>query len=156
MTYLPGALLPKVDRTTMANSLEGRAPFLDHCLMEYAAKLPAAIRFGDGTLKYHLKKVLKDKLPHEILWRRKQGFAVPVGEWFKKDLSAFARDILLSENARRRGYLNTKYVEKILDDHQTGRQNHHHRIWALLCLELWFMTFLDRGDISSGPITLGR
>jgi len=156
MTYLPGALLPKVDRTTMANSLEGRAPFLDHCLMEYAAKLPTQIRFGDGTLKYHLKKVLKDKLPHDILWRRKQGFGVPVGEWFKKDLAAFARDILLSEKAQGRDYLNMKYVEKILKDHQQGRQNHHHRIWTLLCLELWFMTFIDRRDISSGPITLGR
>ena len=154
MTYLPGALLPKVDRTTMANSLEGRAPFLDQELMAWAASLPVELKFGDGTLKYHLKKVLKDILPHDILWRRKQGFGVPVGHWFKKDLYEWTRGILLSENAASRGLFDRKYVAKILDDHKNDRQNHHHRIWALLCLELWFMTFMDRPGPPEGPITL--
>ncbi len=152
-TYLHGALLPKVDRTTMANSLEGRAPFLDYRLMEYAARLPTALKFGSGTLKYHLKKVLKDILPHDILWRKKQGFGVPVGEWFKKDLYDFTRGIILSEKAAKRDFFDMKYIEKILEDHRTGRQNHHHRIWALLCLELWCMTFLDRSDPTQGPLT---
>lgn len=154
MTYLHGALLPKVDRTTMANSLEGRAPFLDQKVMEYAARLPLEIKFGDGTLKYHLKKVIKDILPHDLLWRKKQGFGVPVGQWFKKDLYEFTRDILLSEKALKRDLFDKRYIDKILQDHRTGRQNHHHRLWALLCLELWFMTFIDRSDISSGPLTL--
>ena len=153
MTYLHGALLPKVDRTTMANSLEGRAPFLDPLLMEYAAKLPLQMKFGDGTLKYHLKKVLKDILPHDILWRQKQGFGVPVGEWFKKDLNEFTRGVLLSEKAASRNLFDMKYIRKIFDDHCSGRQNHHHRIWTLLCLELWFMTFIDRPDITGGPLS---
>ena len=154
MTYLHGALLPKVDRTTMANSLEGRAPFLDQKLMEYAAALPTGLKFGDGTLKYHLKKVLKDILPHELLWRQKQGFGVPVGEWFKKDLYEFTRGILLSEKAASRELFDMKYVGKILEEHRTGKQNHHHRLWTLLCLELWYMTFIDRGDITQGPLSL--
>lgn len=154
MTYLPGALLLKVDRTAMANNLEGRSPFLDQKVMEYAAQLPIEIRFGSGALKYHLKKVLAPMLPHDILWRKKQGFGVPVGEWFKKDLYKMAKDILLSEKARGRGYLKPKYISKILEDHRAGTQNHHHRLWALLCLELWFMTFYDRSDISLGHITL--
>jgi asparagine synthase (glutamine-hydrolysing) len=153
-TYLPGALLPKVDRTTMANSLEGRSPFLDQKLMEYAATLPMDIKFGTGVLKHHLKKVLKDILPHDILWRKKQGFGVPVGKWFQQDLFSFTKDILLSEKARSRGIFDMKYIEKIINDHKTNRQNHHHRIWALLCLELWFMTFMDSNDFINGPITL--
>ena len=153
-TYLNGALLPKVDKTTMANSLEGRAPFLDHKVMEYAASLPTELKFGDGTLKYHLKKVLDGILPHDLLWRKKQGFGVPVGEWFKKDLYEFTRDILLSDKAASRDLFDMKYIRKILEDHKNERQNHHHRIWALLCLELWFMTFMDRSDISSGHLEL--
>ncbi|MBN1901099.1 asparagine synthase (glutamine-hydrolyzing) [Candidatus Sumerlaeota bacterium] len=153
MTYLHGALLPKVDRTTMANSLEGRAPFLDYKVMEYAARLPLEIKFGDGILKYHLKKVIKDLLPHDLLWRKKQGFGVPVGHWFKRDLYEFTRDIILSQKASERDIFDMKYVAKILEDHRAGRQNHHHRLWALLCLELWFMTFIDRADISSGPLS---
>ena len=154
MTYLHGALLPKVDRTTMANSLEGRAPFLDQKLMEYAATLPTELKFGGGVLKSHLKKVIKDILPHDLLWRKKQGFGVPVGEWLKKDLYNFTRDLLLSQKASSRDLFDMKYVEKILEDHRSGKQNHHHRIWALVCLELWFMTFVDRTDISQGPLIL--
>jgi len=154
MTYLHGALLPKVDRTTMANSLEGRAPFLDQELMQYAAQLPTEIKFGDGTLKYHLKKVIENLLPHDLLWRPKMGFGVPVGKWFKTDLYEFTRDILLSEKAAKRDIFDMKYIGKILEDHKQGRQNHHHRLWALLCLELWFMTFIDRADISQGPLSL--
>jgi len=153
MTYLHGALLPKVDRTTMANSLEGRAPFLDQKLMEYAAALPTEIKFGNGALKHHLKKVLKDILPHDLLWRKKQGFGVPVGEWFKKDLHQFTKDILLSEKARSRDLFDMKYIAGIIEDHRSGRQNHHHRLWTLLCLELWFMTFIDRGDLHEGPLS---
>lgn len=153
-TYLHGCLLPKVDRTTMANSLEGRAPFLDQELMSYAASLPVEIKFGDGVLKHHLKKALEKHLPKDLLWRKKQGFGVPVGLWFQKDLYEFTRDLLLSGKARSRDLFDMKYVEKILEDHRSGRQNHHHRLWALVCLELWFQTFIDRPDITSGPLKL--
>ncbi len=153
MTYLHGDLLPKVDRTTMAHGLEGRSPFLDQYVMEYAARLPLEIKFKNGILKYHLKQVLKDLLPHNILWRKKQGFGVPIGEWFKDELFDFTRDILFSEQARSRGFFNMPYVEKMLYDHRHNRQNHHHRLWALLSLEVWCRTFLDRKDISAGPLS---
>jgi asparagine synthase (glutamine-hydrolysing) len=154
MTYLPGALLPKVDRTSMANALECRAPFLDQELMQYAARLPIEIRFGDGVLKHHLKKVLAKHLPQDILWRKKMGFGVPIGKWFRTNLFDFARETILSEHARQRGFFDMKYIEKILLDHKNGRQNHHHRLWTLLCLEVWCRTFLDRSDIRSGPVEL--
>ncbi len=153
-TYLVDDLLPKMDRITMAHSLEGRSPFLDHRIMEFGASLPSHIRFKDKTLKYLLKAALSDILPHDILWREKKGFGVPIGHWFKQDLFELARETLLSKRAADRNLFNIKYIEKILNDHQRGKQNHHHRIWSLLNLELWFQTFFDRKDISPGPIVL--
>lgn len=154
MTYLAGDLLPKMDRATMAHGVEGRSPFLDHRIMEFAARLPANIRFKDNELKHLLKSALSAILPDDILWRQKKGFGVPISHWFKKDLFAVSRDILLSRSAADRNLFNMQYIKKLLDDHQKGSQNHHHRIWALLNLEVWFRTFIDRKDISSGPITL--
>jgi asparagine synthase (glutamine-hydrolysing) len=154
MTYLPGDLLPKMDRATMAHALEGRSPFLDHRVMEFAASLPGDIRFKDNTLKYLLKEALSTELPHDILWRQKKGFGVPIGHWFKNELFDLARETLLSPQAVKRGLFKKAYISKILKDHQKGRQNHHHRIWALLNLEVFFRTFVDRKDISDGPITL--
>lgn len=151
-TYLPGALLPKVDRTTMAHSLEGRSPFLDHELMQYAAQLPVPIKFGDGTLKHHLKQALTGILPHEILHRRKQGFGVPLGKWFRGNMNEYLKDHLLSREFAGRGWFNMRYVRKLVRDHEKGRQNHSHRLWVLLMLELWARTFLDR-DPTAGPMT---
>lgn len=154
MTYLVDDLLPKMDRMTMAHSLEARSPFLDHRVMEFAASLPPEIRFRNNTLKYLLKNALSSILPEEILRRRKKGFGVPISHWFKKELFEFAREILLSSRAGQRGLFNMRYIKKLLNDHQQGRQNHHHRIWALLNLEVWFRTFVDRQDISDGAIRL--
>lgn len=152
--YLPGDLLVKADRMTMAHSLEGRSPFLDHKLMELAASLPGGMKFKDGTLKYILKKAMEPLLPHDILHRPKRGFAVPIGEWFRGPMREFTRGVLLSPEARRRGFFNAAFVEKILADHIAKRQNHHHRLWSLLCFEIWCRTFLDRADPAAGPITL--
>lgn len=154
MTYLPGDLLVKMDRMTMAHGLEGRSPFLDHKLMEFAARLPETIKFRDRTLKYILKKALEPILPHEILYRPKQGFGVPLGAWFKNQLQDFLRDMLLSEKAARRDFFDPVYVKSLIDDHATGRQNHHHRLWSLLCFEIWCRTFLDRPNPAQGPIRL--
>ncbi len=154
MTYLVDDLLPKMDRMTMAHSLEGRSPFLDHRILEFAVSLPPEIRFKNNVLKYLLKHALTGILPDDILWRQKRGFGVPISHWFKKELFDFAREVLLSRRAIERGLFKMKYIQKLLDDHQQGRQNHHHRLWALLNLELWFRTFVDRTDITEGPITL--
>ncbi|GAB4314573.1 MAG: asparagine synthase (glutamine-hydrolyzing) [Candidatus Sumerlaeia bacterium] len=151
-TYLPGALLPKVDRTTMAHSLEGRSPFLDHELMQFAAQLPVSIKFGNATLKHLLKRSLAGILPPEILNRRKQGFGVPLRAWFRGNLNEYLKDHLLSREFAGRGWFNMNYVHKLLRDHERGRQNHGHRLWVLLVLELWARTFLDRSDPAAGPL----
>lgn len=152
MLYLPGALLPKVDRTTMAVSLEGRSPFLDHKLMEWAARLPADLKFPDERLKFLLKQIASRFFPREFLERPKQGFAIPIGLWFRTTLRPLVEDFLLSERARKRGFFDPNYVQRIVHQHHTGAQNHSHRIWALVMFEAWARTFLDRTDPLAGPL----
>jgi asparagine synthase (glutamine-hydrolysing) len=152
MLYLPGALLPKVDRTTMAHSVEGRSPFLDHRLMEFAASLPAGIKFKNGTLKSLLKKAMSRIFPEEFLNRPKMGFGVPIGQWFRTELRDLTREFLLGEEARRRDFFDPVYVKRIYDQHVQGSQNHHHRLWTLIMFEAWCRTFLDRSDPIAGPI----
>lgn len=151
--YLPGALLPKVDRMTMANSLEGRSPFLDSKLMEFAAQLPADIKFRDGETKFLLKYALREIFPQDFLYRPKMGFGVPIGEWFRGPLRDFTRDFLLGSTARRRGWFEMSYVEKLVEDHVSGKHAHPHRLWSLMMLEAWARTFLDRPKPLNGPLT---
>ncbi len=152
MLYLPGALLPKVDRTTMGVSLEGRSPFLDHVLMEWAARLPAEIKFPNGQLKFLLKQIAGRFFSDEFLNRPKQGFGVPIGLWFRTTLRDLLEDFLLSARARNRGYFEPAYVERIVKQHLSGAQNHAHRLWTLLMFEAWARTFLDRSDPLAGPL----
>ena len=152
--YLPGDLLVKMDRMCMAHSLEARSPFLDHPLMELAATLPAEFKLHGQTLKYILKRALEPILPREILHRPKQGFGVPLERWFKEDLQPYLRDLLLSSTARGRGLFRTEQIERLLDEHTHGRHNHYHRLWSLLCLEVWCRTYLDRPHPDQDPIRL--
>jgi asparagine synthase (glutamine-hydrolysing) len=143
--YLPDDILVKVDKATMLNSLEARAPLLDHHLVEYVASLQPGLRIRDGKLKYLLKQVAKDFLPPEILTRPKQGFAVPIKHWFRGDLTAYAGEILGSPIARQRGIFNQEFIDTLLSTHaQTTLVNHSSAIWTLLCLELWFQTYIDQ------------
>ena len=143
-TYLPLDVLTKVDRMTMAHSIEARPPLLDHRLVEFAATIPAHLRLRDGTTKYLLKRAMRGILPDEIIDRPKQGFAVPLARWFRGPLAGFARDVLLSDSCRQRGFLNTSYVERLLQLHQRGRDLDL-QIWTTLSFELWCRRFLDRG-----------
>ncbi|HKO63283.1 MAG TPA: asparagine synthase (glutamine-hydrolyzing) [Pyrinomonadaceae bacterium] len=143
MTYLPNDLLVKMDIASMAVSLEARSPFLDHPLMEFAASLPENFKLRRRTTKYLLKKIFKDFLPVEILKRRKMGFAVPVGRWFKRELQPFLRETLLSEKALKRGLFRPEGVRQLVDLHTSGKADHSHRLWVLLMLELWFQQFID-------------
>ena len=147
-TYLPGALLVKMDVATMANSLEARAPFLDHKLMEFAATLPSSWKLRGMHTKYILKKALGELLPPEIRRRPKMGFGVPIGNWFRTDLKQYVRDILLDPRARQRGYFEPKMVERLLSEHFSGYP-HEYRLWALLNLELWHRIFIDRSPSQS-------
>ncbi len=143
MTYLPNDLLVKMDIASMAVSLEARSPFLDHHVMEYAASLPENLKLRRLTTKYLLKRVLRKLVPAENLNRRKMGFGVPIGHWFRGTMQPFLRETLLSEKALGRGLFKPEQVLEIIDQHVEGRMDHSHRLWSLLMLELWFERFID-------------
>jgi asparagine synthase (glutamine-hydrolysing) len=149
--YLPDDLLVKMDVASMANSLEVRSPLLDHHVVEFAARLPVSLKLRGVTAKYLLKQVMRRRLPAPVLRRRKMGFGVPIDRWLRHDLREMSNDLLLSKSAIARGYFNPKTVRRYLDEHAQGRVTHHARIWALLMLELWHKTFIDRrADIDTG------
>lgn len=141
--YLSEDILTKVDRASMLCSLETRAPLLDHEVIELAARMPPSFKLNGGETKYILKKAMEGILPDEILYRRKMGFGVPLVHWFKKDLTEYARDLLLSKQARERGLFNTAYVESMLDTHQKKGRDLSARIWALLFFEEWARNWID-------------
>jgi asparagine synthase (glutamine-hydrolysing) len=143
MTYLPNDLLVKMDIASMTVSLEARSPFLDHHLMEFAASLPEKMKLRRLTTKHLLKKVLKEIVPGENLTRRKMGFGVPIGYWFRSSMQRFLRETLLSEKALRRGLFKPERVRAIVDEHVDHKADHSHRLWSLLMLELWFERFID-------------
>ncbi len=143
-TYLPDTLLPKVDVTSMANSLELRSPLLDHELMEFAARLPADMKLRRLTTKYALKKVFGRLLPARLLSRPKMGFGVPLGHWFRTDLKEMVRETLLSKRAIGRGYFREETIRRILDEQADNRWHWHYHLYNLLMLELWHRRFVDR------------
>ncbi len=141
--YLPGDLLVKADRMSMAVSLELRSPFLDHKLMELVARWPVRSKVRGMTSKYALRKVIEDLLPPEIVWRKKRGFGVPIGAWLRDELRDDAYALLLDPRAVGRGYFDPARIEAMLDEHVAGQINHGKRIWALMTLELWHQLFVD-------------
>lgn len=147
--YLPDDLLVKMDIAAMANSLEARSPFLDHKLMEFAATIPPQFKLNGFEKKYILKKALLPILPKEILYRKKQGFGVPIGDWFRNDLYSYASDILLDQRAISRGYFRTDKIKNILSSHMSRKKNHAGRIWNLLWLELWHRAYLDEMPVKN-------
>ena len=146
-SYLAEDLLIKADIATMANSLEGRSPFLDHKVMEFAASLPIDYKLKGFNSKYILKRAFAKDLPSHFLNRRKKGFAVPVGKWFSNELSSFVKDMLLDKKSIDRGFFSKDYIENILREHTSGADDHTHRIYALLSFEMWHRIFIDRQGI---------
>ena len=140
--YLPLDILTKVDRMTMAHSLEARPPLLDHRLVEFAATVPARFRLRDGTTKYLFKQAMRGLLPDDIIDRPKHGFAVPMARWFRGELAGFARDLLLSDTCRQRGIFEPRYIARLLQMNDRGR-NLDLQLWTLLSFELWCRRFLD-------------
>jgi asparagine synthase (glutamine-hydrolysing) len=141
-TYLPEDIFFKVDIASMTHSLEARAPFVDHRVMELGAALPGRLKLRDRKGKYILKKAFADKVPEEIRERRKKGFASPMRNWFAGPLRGFAHDLLLSPEARGRGLFKPEAVEQLLDRHQAG-EDCGERIWNLVILEQWHREFVD-------------
>jgi len=139
-TYLTDDILTKVDRASMAVSLELRAPMLDHKFMELAATIPSQLKLKDGTGKYILKKSLEPVLPKDILYRPKQGFAIPLGLWFKRELKDMAQQIILDTED---GILDKRFLKKIWDQHQKGYYDRSALLWATLMFRKWQQTFCD-------------
>jgi asparagine synthase (glutamine-hydrolysing) len=141
--YLAEDILTKVDRASMAVSLEVRAPYLDPRVAEFAASLPSRYKLHGYTSKYILKKAAKDLVP-SFVWRRgKKGFGVPFAKWLKAELRPLARDLLSPERLRRGGLFNPEYVAKLQDEHERGVANHRKLLWTLLSFELWRESFVE-------------
>jgi asparagine synthase (glutamine-hydrolysing) len=142
-SYLPFDLLVKVDITSMANSLEARSPFLDQEVMEFAAALPVDLKLKGREAKHLLKRAFADLLPSENVERRKMGFGVPVGQWFRSSLRGLLEDALLSEQSARRGYFQPLEVRTLVSEHLESRADNSLKLWNLLMLELWHREFID-------------
>jgi asparagine synthase (glutamine-hydrolysing) len=154
-TYLPGDLLVKMDIATMAHSLEVRSPFLDHVLMERAARLPGSLKLVGGTPKALLKRAVRPWLPDEVVDRPKMGFGVPMSSWLRGPMRALPSDVLLDPVAVGRGIFREREVARLIDDHREARADHAGRLWALLQLELWLRTYIDgASDAIERPPTL--
>ena len=141
--YLAEDILTKVDRASMAVSLEVRAPFLDPRVAEFAASLPASYKLRGRKTKYILKRAVRDYLPPFVTRRGKKGFGVPVAEWLKENLRPLARDLLSPERVRRAGVFNPEYVTRLQDEHERGVANHRKLLWTLLMFELWHESFIE-------------
>jgi len=158
-TYLPGDILTKVDRMSMATSLEVRVPILDHLLAEWVTGLPAGWKLRDGQPKYILRKLAERVgVPPEVLHRPKQGFALPLVHWMRKELKDELPRLLLEPRSLQRGYFEPRAVKRLLQEHFRGRRDHGQQIWLLLVLELWHRNYLEaRSDFptaTAAPATL--
>jgi asparagine synthase (glutamine-hydrolysing) len=167
-TYLV-ELLMRQDQMSMSTSIESRVPFLDHELVEFAARLPERLKLSGFTTKRILREAVRGLLPESILTRKKMGFPVPFGLWTRSRWNDVAREVLLDRRSRERGVTNAPAVERLLDDHRAGVRRGGDAIWALLNLELWYRTFIDGegiqtlpspsaagADASALPVTHGR
>jgi asparagine synthase (glutamine-hydrolysing) len=139
--WLPDDLLIKADKMTMAASIELRVPFLDHRLVEFAARLPVGYKLRGHEGKYLLKKAMEPLLPREVIYRSKMGFALPLADWFRDGLYDLARELILGPQSALRLYMNLNYIEDMLDRHRKGAADLSSQLWGLLVLEYWFREF---------------
>ncbi len=142
-TWLADTYLEKVDKTSMAVSLEARVPLLDHRLVELSLRMPERLKISSGISKRVFKRAVADLLPTQTLQRAKHGFAVPTDPWFRGELKQFAFDVLLDTRTRQRGFFRADTVERLWREHQNGREVRDSHLWLLLNFELWAREFLD-------------
>lgn len=149
-TYLPEDVLTKVDRMSMAHSIESRVPLLDNDVIDFAATLPTEFKIHQGRRKHVMKEALKGMVPDAILNRKKQGFGIPLGGWFRGGLTDVFADVLGSARTRQRGYFQPAFIDRIVQEHLSGRRDHTLQLWQLLVFELWQRNYLDQS--SSRPV----
>ena len=137
LTYLPGDILVKVDRASMASSIETRAPFLDHKLIEYAWKIPHRLKNKNGQGKWILKEILKQYVPKNLTERPKMGFGVPIGTWLRGSLKDWAENLLDEKKMQEEGFLNSKLIKKKWKEHISGKKNWQHDLWDILMFQAW-------------------
>ncbi len=135
--YLQESILVKVDRASMACSLEVRAPFLDYEFVEFVMGLPSELKLKGFTSKYILKKAMKNFLPDEVIQRKKKGFGVPIAKWVKGPLRELFEELLSPDRLRREGFLNPEHVEALLNEHLVNKRDNRKQLWTLLVWELW-------------------
>ncbi len=141
-SYLPGDILVKVDRMSMANSLETRAPILDYRVVEYAATIPANLKLKDKESKYILKKTMESLLTEETLYRKKMGFSVPLAQWLRNEISSIAEEKLLNPSSGLSEFFNIAEVKKIWQQHQSGERDYSSELWSMLVFELWWANYM--------------
>lgn len=146
LTYLPCDILTKVDIASMAYSLECRSPFLDQEVMELAAQMPIELKLRGNQGKQILLDTFADLLPPSIQRRRKMGFGVPLANWFRGELQPLLRDVLFDSRTHAHGLFEPSAVQRLFDEHVQSKNDHSHRLWALLCLEFWQRLFLDAAE----------
>jgi asparagine synthase (glutamine-hydrolysing) len=144
-TYLVGDINTKVDRASMAHSLEVREPLMDHELVEWLATLPSSLKVRGNEGKWLLKKAMEPALPDEVLYRPKMGFAVPLARWFRGPLKARVRDAVLGERLASTGWFDRRYLEQLIDEHQSGARDHSAPLWTLLMFEAFLRNVVDGG-----------
>ena len=144
-TYLVDDIMTKVDKMSMAVSLESREPLLDHKLLEFAATVPTGLKLKNGQSKYLLRRLLERRIPKAIVDRPKHGFEAPIGEWLRGPLAPMVDSLLTDGRLRERGIFDDRGVRRVWQEHREGRRDHRHRLWSLIMLELWFRTFVDGG-----------
>jgi asparagine synthase (glutamine-hydrolysing) len=147
-TYLPEDVLTKVDRMSMAHSIESRVPLLDNEVIAFAAALPASLKIKHGRRKHVLKEVAARLLPKAILDRPKQGFGVPLGTWFRGDMRELFADTLLSASSLQRGYFQSFFTRQLVDEHLAGKRDHTLRLWQLVVFEKWLQQYVDGSPAS--------
>jgi asparagine synthase (glutamine-hydrolysing) len=155
-TYMIDDVLTKVDRMSMAVSLEAREPLLDHKLLEFAARVPVSLKLKNGQSKYLLRRILDRRVPRSIIDRPKRGFAAPIGEWLRGPLAPMTGELLLDGRLRDRGIFEPREVARLWDEHRTRRAHHPHRLWQLVMLELWFRQFIDGTGAPAGERAVTR
>lgn len=142
-TYLAEDILTKVDRMSMAVSLEVRVPLLDHRIVEFALSLPPEMKLARGQTKIILRQVMQQHLPQAVLTRPKQGFSIPIKQWLSGPLKPIMTDLLAPEPIRRDDYFDAALVQRWVNEHLDGRANHSHRLWALMSFQLWRQHYLE-------------
>ena len=150
-TYLVGDINTKVDRASMAHSLEVREPLMDHELVEWMATLPSTMKVRGNEGKFLLKKAMEPRLPNDVLYRPKMGFSVPLARWFRGPLKQRVRDAVLGERLADTGWFDPRYLRQLVDSHQAGTSDHSSPLWSLMMFEAFLRNVVDEGASSASP-----